>query len=165
MARKIFRPVFPENLTRNVLFYTLWKKVDSKSNSLLEYFNQATKNHKCLQNCADFQQKIRAQNAMLKYRVNILACQNFILIHTVNCFMEVCTVVVNREIGYLTDSKKVTIITIPWPMEKIYGNFFWKYSKNRPPRASKIQAICPAKIWLYSLIILWQPVFYKILFL
>ena len=94
VIRKIFRPVFPENLTRNVLFYTLWKKVDSKSNSLLEYFNQATKNHKCLQNCADFQQKIRAQNAMLKYRVNILACQNFILIHTVNCFMEVRTVVV-----------------------------------------------------------------------
>ena len=49
-----------------------------------------------------------------------------------------------REIGYLTDSKKVTITTTPQPMEWIYGKFFWKNSKIRPPRASKIQAICPA---------------------
>ena len=45
------------------------------------------------------------------------------------------------------------------------GNFFWKNSKIGPPRAFKIQAICPAKIWLHSLIPLWQPIFYKILFL
>ena len=54
-----------------------------------------------------------------------------------------------REIGYLTDSKKVTITTIPRPMEQIYGEkIFWKNSKIGPPRASKIQAICPAEIWL-----------------
>ena len=55
------------------------------------------------------------------------------------------------EIGYLTDSKKVTITTIPWPM-------MWKFF-------GKIQTVCPAEIYLYSLIPIWQPIFYKILFL
>ena len=43
-----------------------------------------------------------------------------------------------REIGYLTDSKKVVITSIPWPTEQIYGKFFWKNSKIGPPAASKI---------------------------
>ena len=38
-----------------------------------------------------------------------------------------------REIGYLTDSKKVTITTIPRPMEQIYGKNFWKNLKIGPP--------------------------------
>ena len=43
-----------------------------------------------------------------------------------------------RGIGYLTDWKKVKISSIPWPNEQIYGKFFWKNSKIRPPAASKI---------------------------
>ena len=51
-------------------------------------------------------------------------------------------------------------------MEQIYGEkIFWKNSKIGPPRASKIQAICPAEIWPYSLIPLWQAISYKIMFL
>ena len=44
-------------------------------------------------------------------------------------------------------------------------NFFCKNSKFRRPRASKIQAVCPAEIWLYSLIPLWQAISYKSMFL
>ena len=55
-----------------------------------------------------------------------------------------------REIGYLTDSKKVEITSIPLPTELIYGNNFSKNSKIGAPAASKIQAIYPAEIWCDS---------------
>ena len=53
-------------------------------------------------------------------------------------FCIVQNIIINiREIGYLTDSKKVTITNIPRPMEQIYGNFFGKIQKSdlqEPPK-------------------------------